>query len=664
MNIALQNYYTFIIFLGLVKKVFTILFWVALFCSVFFLGIRQLSHLDTWIFLKSGQWIYEYKDIPTHDFLSFTHAGNSWTHVKWGYSLLVYSCYVLFSAPEMITLLQALLLFGIIGSLFMSWKILEKGDIALFSLIQNYNPLLICVVMLITLMGYEYRLLNRPEIISHLFSVLFLTVLLKSRTNWRVLLYLPLLQLIWSNMHDAFVIGWVLIALYLFSEFIRLKQKTLNKSSLIVFIILVSCILISMVNPLGIRAILYPFNLANQLEVNQYTPELFSFTSKEYWTHKEPYIMMVLFLVHFLVWMRGSKKDWFSLLIICSFFILGLRTYRNIAFFILLQCPLLLSYVPVLDKEKKGVPLNLILSTLILFVFSFSIITNKYYKALGSSERFGFNVSPLTTPFGISQYMDKNTIEEPVFTDYLTSAYLLWEHHPSFKSYIDLRDLDVYSAQDFAHYYNVINNVSLFEKELQKWNIHSIILYTGDYFNLHQYLYQSNYWHLKYLDFHTALYTTGDSSLQLNDSITMPQSIQRGTIAVHSSYKEKDVNTYYNIAKYFQGVGNYTEALGYSRKGAQQTPNHYENTLLFAKLVILFYQNDVKKGFALLKESEAALLLCVSKNKDKPHTFKLLGAVQGYLGKKQEGRINLLKAKEFSPDDTEIDQLLQLTNEL
>lgn len=83
-------------------------------------------------------------------------------------------------------------------------------------------------------------------------------------------------------------------------------------------------------------------------------------------------------------------------------------------------------------------------------IFYIGIVSNGYYKITDSVNEYGLFVHPGFNPIGASHFIKKNKLQDKkCFSSYMVSSYFLWDLQPDFKTYIDLRDLDVFSSDFF-----------------------------------------------------------------------------------------------------------------------------------------------------------------------------------------------------------------------
>jgi len=139
-----------------------------------------------------------------------------------------------------------------------------------------------------------------------------------------------------------------------------------------------------------------------------------------------------------------SKWGLVYLLLYLAFFYLSLQAVRNTFFFAIISLPVLAVYL----EDKIFLKTDVVkFSKAILgicFVLYLSIGSGLFYKVFSPREQYGLKISSKRTPLGAAKFLKENKIEGKGFVDYLNSSYLLWSMQPSFKTYIDLRDLDIF----------------------------------------------------------------------------------------------------------------------------------------------------------------------------------------------------------------------------
>ena len=166
-------------------------------------------------------------------------------------------------------------------------------------------------VVLLFLAVSEFRMAGRPEMISHLFTAVYILILWQSQNfSWKRILWLIPLQCLWANMHEAYPVGMAIIATYavggLVSYMINNRNKDILQSTIRLGTVWAGMALAILANPNGIQLWKQPFEIFRQLKVNKYTTELYSVAEPEYWTlqgkiHIALLIIVPLFLSFYII---------------------------------------------------------------------------------------------------------------------------------------------------------------------------------------------------------------------------------------------------------------------------------------------------------------------------------------------------------------------------
>jgi tetratricopeptide (TPR) repeat protein len=483
--------------------------WYILLLITFVICLKSVREPDLWWMYKTGDWMLTNLQVTYSDPFSFTMEGTNWINVKWLFEVLI-SIFKNIGGPEMIFVLQGIIAVDIMLLLGKtSSKLVEKQN----NIKDGAYWAALVLTGVAALIAMDFRFIGRPEMMSHLFTAdfLFLFVLWYHKKDTKWIYALIPLQLLWANLHEGFGTGMVLIAAFLAGNWLEYywrgnveKPMNLTWASLLALFVVV-------LNPRGPEMWLHPFNIFTQLSDNQYTTELYGYKTAEYW-QKEAYlnlIFLALALIPFIFNRSftqktenikavppGSKKKgekivqespgtfWnFGMgyiLVVFMLFYLSLTAYRNIPFFIIAASPLAFL---VLNKLLKGIfqkyslfekafPFAL---TGILMLFYLGIVSNQYQKFTASKDEFGLQVLNGHNPVAASEFIKKNKIEGRCFSDYLVSSYLLWSI-PNFKTYIDLRDLDIFPTAFFERYNLLLQDPRIFDEEDKKYNFNYVVL--------------------------------------------------------------------------------------------------------------------------------------------------------------------------------------------
>lgn len=499
--------------------------YIFVYICAFVLGMKQLREPDVWWQLLSGRWMLQHGQVTHTDVFSYTMAGRPWINVKWLYEILI-ALFEKAGGPESVILLQAIVNVLIAYLLIRTIKYMKglaDNELSVFS---------IAVPVLLFFAVNEYRMSGRPEMISHLMSVLYLFILWKNPSfEWKKIFWLVPLQCLWANMHEGYPVGMVIIGVYIAGSFVSYtisKQQQHLQVAIRAAAIFTAAALVILLNPNGIVLWEQPFEIYRQVWANKYTTELFSISQAGYWTIQAKWHIAILAIVS-IFWilriaelvkankLKQSASPLFitNLLLIALFGYLSATANRNIPFSEILLIPsLVLMFNWVSSKlqlpERKALkPLMVntaLIAAILGAVFYISIVSNSFYKYTRSANRYGMHISLLHNPSGAAAFIKEHNIKGNSFSDYFVSSYLLWSLYPEYKSYIDLRDLDVFPVKFFDDYFSMYRDPGKFYDLDKKYHYNYIVLSTSQLTALQRELYWGEAFNLIYLDPVAAVY--------------------------------------------------------------------------------------------------------------------------------------------------------------
>lgn len=595
-----------------VKPIRNVSILLASLCAVA-LSFKGLREPDLWWQIKTGEWILENGKVPVTDVFSFTQKGQTWINIKWGFEVVAASISNIFGV-ESVFILQAVMLLLLLFCLYQLSKEISKS----FGQMQ-FNLIAFLLLLPIFFVSVDYRINGRPEMSSHLLSIVFLWLNLRYRNGLKQSIWwLIPLQCLWANVHEAFAIGVVINATFLAAAFVETKIFAFRKfepKALITHVFaFVASIAVIFINPYGAKMLLQPFDIFNQVFQNKYTTELLSIATHQFWK-KEAYLALVwlalfaaLLIAFFIknkqkIKQATAKISLAYLLLIGAFVYLAASAFRNVIFLDLILFPVVSSGLSfVLFKYEKLKHSLLLVSALSLLVFYVLIITNAYYESVESRDRFGLQVMPDFNPLGAARFIEQENLQGKCFSDYLTSSYLLWKVK-GFETFIDLRDLDVFSASFFNEYTEASVFPEKFEALHEKYHFDYVVLYRPQFQNLHRWLAKGNGFKPAYADAIAAVYVPSKTQEEVKDVFHSLAFVPNGKTA---DALNKFLNPFYKQYADFENYNASAAANYYLSIGEIRLAEQYAKTLA--------YSSESWKGYTTLGEIAYQRSFAVSKD--------------------------------------------------
>lgn len=293
---------------------------------IFCIGLCSINNYpdnDLWARLIVGKYVVETLSILKYDFLSYTQT-HAWYDHEWGASVFFYIALKYFGDSGLIFLKGILTAL----TLFFCYKTvdLRKPDSTI-----SYNILYYSFMFLAA-----YKLLGattRCLLFTCLFFSIFVYILELSRTGKKkVLILLPFIMVLWSNIHGGCLSGLGIICIYIAGEF-------LNKKPYKEYIYtLLGCLAALFINPYGIEYIKFLFMAATMKReyITEWQSPFYNKYQFSYFRYKLYLIIMLLTQFIYIIKNKVSynKLDKTKFLIIISMAYLSITHIRHINFFI------------------------------------------------------------------------------------------------------------------------------------------------------------------------------------------------------------------------------------------------------------------------------------------------------------------------------------------
>ena len=449
--------------------------------------------------LKTGEIIWQTKEIPKTNLFSFTEPDFPFTNHHWLSEVLFFGIFSFAGFTGLIAVKVILIL----TTFWLLFLVIRKHS--------NFWPLL--VSLLFSIFIFIQRTEVRPEIFSYAIFAFFLFALFnvkysRSHDYGKLLWFLPVLELFWVNLHIYFFIGPLLVFFFLIDRTINKKKtnpksETLNpkqyqnpnfqnpkrfkffgfkildlfRISNLEFRIFILVVLATLINPAGIKGALLPFNVLNEygysIVENQtlfFLADFFSFNLSIF-VFKLSAALLVLSLI---LTAKKVRNRLFEIIILAFFIYAGFKMLRNLPLYALASFPVLavlltdvfdsvkIKFYRIFPKQGFGdFPEALLRGAVAAFLIFmiFFVTSGSFYKKTNSLKEFG-----LLVPNGLEQAVDfikQNKIKGPMFNNFDIGGYLIWKL-PQEKVFVDNRP-EAYSVKFFSEIYKPM------QENKEKW---------------------------------------------------------------------------------------------------------------------------------------------------------------------------------------------------
>jgi len=444
---------------------------------------------DVFWHLATGRYIIETGHVPSADVFGFMTQGQEWMPFEWGWDVLTYSLYNI-SGYHGISVLRTLIFVVIFIILLYSFR--KFGISWIFS------------VLFMTVFSFAImdRLTPRPHVMSYLFFLCLLLIIFRfryfDRGNRKVLYFIPVIFLIWANMHMGIIAGGFLMLLYFIAELISTFSKKYSNASvrpltrselLFLFIILVISALSMLANPNFIQTYFYAFQHTKMKMLETVNEWMSPFGSRYGDTLVNNLYKLFLVLGFFNIYYTIKKKDILPALLFTGFGLYSIRAMRFTIDYVIILFPFVVISLYMFINSFKSEPFKLFINkkpylkiALILFLIFliYNLPGNKLYlEHLKYYRITGFGINSDFIPVQLFDFMKRNNVPEigdRVFNHFGTGGYFVWTFEGK-QNFIDSRNLN---DDIFNKYQQILSKQPGFEQKLDEYKIDYAIYLAPD----------------------------------------------------------------------------------------------------------------------------------------------------------------------------------------
>ncbi len=437
---------------------------------------------DYWWYLRLGQDILKAGHVPTVETYSFTYAGQPTVNHPWLSAVILWIVY-LYGGLNLTFLLRAICIGAAYGMLWVWERQCGAG------------PRLASILMVIAGLAGSSNWSIRPQMFAYPLFVLTLWLLWKwHKGDNKVIWTLPVISLFWANLHDSFVLVFLLgVAALIFGQG---ERKALLLS-------LITSFIVTLINPQGINLWISNFESAispasRNLSVEWLPPTNLGWQMNIFFA----WIVALAPLASFstrrlstLEWVWFIGLTWMSLSGI-RYVVWGLLLLAAISAYLLSDWDGLW-----LDKPPATIhpKFNFIFAILLLLI---SLVALPW-----SRNRLDIKSAPLVspdTPITATQWLSEHPeLPGPLWSDLSFSSYLIFAL-PSRPIWVDTRFERTYPVEQYERYIEIASAAPDWQEVLDQENINLLMISASGEPRLSEVLHNSNNWCKQYGD-QTAL---------------------------------------------------------------------------------------------------------------------------------------------------------------
>ncbi len=443
---------------------------------------------DTGWHIRAGEWILANGRVPNKDIFSYTMPGEPWFAWEWLWDV-IFAWLHQRGGMEAVVLASLLVICLTFALVFRS------------SRRRSGNVLLAAVFTLAATISSSPHWLARPHLFTLLFVALFCWLLERAREGRMKLLWLlPLVTVLWTNLHGGFFVGIVLALTYAAGEvtsWLVERDREARKAALacarLYSMAAVGCAAASFVNPYFYRLHVHIFQYLREPYLWENIQEFQALSFRHIGALMfEPLIFLGLMAAFWSLWRRRFTDAW----LVLGWTHLALLAVRNLPIFAVVATPVLVrsadEWVASLRRldlrpwlagfirwlseaaEEMGCVDRAWRTHLVSILAGGAIISLFYFAPATPALRANYDVEKY--PVRAVDTLAATAASQRIFADDEWGDYLIYRLYPAGKVFVDGRS-DFYRPEFCEKYVDLMRLKRDWETILGRYGVDTLLLH-------------------------------------------------------------------------------------------------------------------------------------------------------------------------------------------
>jgi hypothetical protein len=408
--------------------------------------LSSLSDNNVWVHLRTGAWMLQTHSVP-HNGLFSQYSTLPWMDSSWGYDVVLAACYRMLGLRA----LPLLLMFFKAGLALLTFWLATEAKATFWA-----------AVSLSAIAQYVIPISQSlPYALSVIFFGIELLLLESSRRtgNVKPLYALPALFLLWANLHALFLLGLVLLILFVVSTWIEswprrsavnwLDREIRPLARQPVLIASACSLLAAMVNPYAFRVLSAAYRTLYSAAGFSYFGEMRAMSFRQ----PQNYALMLLIMSAFLALGRRRSLRVFELLALTAATLLGFRIQREAWMAALIAVAILADATARIAKDRESQEQSrawwehAACAVMVTAVLVLAALRLPHHDSLQARVAQNY-------PVQACDYIRDQHLPQALFNEYSWGSFLTW-YLPEYPVAIDSR-LELYGDELTEGYFKVI----------------------------------------------------------------------------------------------------------------------------------------------------------------------------------------------------------------
>jgi hypothetical protein len=444
------------------------------FVGIFAMAFRPSVDTDTWWHLRAGAWMVEHGQVLTHDAFSSTRLGQAWINHSWLSQIPMYLAWRSLGYAGL-NLFTAILVTAAF------WFVYQQCEGSVY--LKAF-----CLILAAAASAVFWS--ARPQLASFLLVSIFAYLLAEFRWRGRNRLWLlPLLMLLWVNLHGGYAIGFILLVVTLAGQVI---DRFMNPSQAGVLawrgvralaLAAAACVVVVPLNPYGFQLYLYPLRTVSIGVLQNFIQE---WQSPNFHVLGAQVFIWLLLATLAAIGLSRRRMLFTDLALLGAFTYLALLAGRNIAMAALIAAPILTRHTAAwltdlhVDHPRLAALLDPTPSAGQWPILNWALLGLALLAALLKTVDASL---PTTNEKALAAYLPlraADVVERahppgPMFNSYNWGGYLAWRLYPAYPVFVDGRT-DLYDDALLTEYLDAAQGRPDYKSILAKYGVKLVLV--------------------------------------------------------------------------------------------------------------------------------------------------------------------------------------------
>ncbi|MGH7844359.1 MAG: hypothetical protein ACREQW_04190 [Candidatus Binatia bacterium] len=457
-------------------------------------GKRLLGDSSTGFHIRAGELMWESMSILRHDVFSFRFPPLPWTAHEWLAEVIMALIHRGFGLTGVVVFFA----FLIALTYYVLFRMAVKG---------RKNIILGVMVVVLVMVSSQIHWLARPHAFSFVLTAIWYAILDEYQTGQRNrLFWLPAIMLLWVNLHGGFMLGFMLLGLYLACNVAGIifgtasaTQESLPKAKRLALVVL-ACLASALINPAGYEILLFPFRLVG----DQFLMDnIMEYASPDF--HGTVPFRYLLYLTIAIFGISTMPVTLVELGLILLLTHMALYGVRYIPLFGIIAAPILVRHGHFILERAKGKWIDAFKALAEKIAVSNALSRPHLWAACGgigvilyaAAAQVNYQFDPEKKPVAAVEFLKKTNLRGNMFNSDAFGDYLIYATWPQYRVFVDGRQ-DMYGPELLREYDAVIRVAPGWDKIVEKYRIEWIFFDADSALSVH--LSRDPDWHLIFAD--------------------------------------------------------------------------------------------------------------------------------------------------------------------